>query len=94
MTVRVQRVDEGYRLGGDWEGLDSANAFLTHLAGRGFSAATVRAYAFDVANLARFLTERDVTLSEVQAPLVFDWIDWQGYAAPVGPSRAQLQPRR
>ncbi|ETZ96805.1 phage integrase, N-terminal SAM-like domain protein [Mycobacterium kansasii 824] len=78
MTVRVQRVDEGYRLGGDWEGLDSANAFLTHLAGRGFSAATVRAYAFDVANLARFLTERDVTLSEVQAPLVFDWIDWQG----------------
>ncbi|OOK74457.1 phage integrase family domain protein [Mycobacterium kansasii] len=34
MTVRVQRVDEGYRLGGDWEGLDSANAFLTHLAGR------------------------------------------------------------
>ncbi|ARG59886.1 integrase [Mycobacterium kansasii] len=76
--MRVQRVDEGYRLGGDWEGLDSANAFLTHLAGRGFSAATVRAYAFDVANLARFLTERDVTLSEVQAPLVFDWIDWQG----------------
>ncbi len=58
--------------------MDSANAFLTHLAGRGFSAATVRAYAFDVANLARFLTERDVTLSEVQAPLVFDWIDWQG----------------
>jgi integrase/recombinase XerC len=78
MTVRVQRVDDAYRLGGDWEGLDSANAFLRHLAGRGFSAATVRAYAFDVANLARFLAERDLTLSEVEAPLVFDWIDWQG----------------
>jgi site-specific recombinase XerD len=78
MTVRVQRVDDVYRLGGDWEGLDSANAFLTHLTGRGFSAATVRAYAFDVANLARFLAERDLTLSEVEAPLVFDWIDWQG----------------
>lgn len=78
MAVRVQRVDDGYRLGGDWEGLDSANAFLTHLAGRRFSVATVRAYAFDVANLARFLAERDLTLSEVEAPLVFDWIDWQG----------------
>jgi len=31
-----------------------------------------------VANLARFLTERDLTLSAVEAPLVFDWIDWQG----------------
>ena len=55
MTVRVREVDGGYRIDGDWEGLDAANAFLAHLSGRGFSAATVRAYAFDVLNLARFL---------------------------------------
>ena len=75
-----------YRLDGDWDGLDAANEFLTHLAGRGFSAATVRAYAFDVANLARFLTERGLPLSEVEPPLVFDWIDWQGVRR-VGRSR-------
>lgn len=40
--------------------------------------ATVRAYAFDVANLARFLTEQQVSLAAVEAALVFDWIDWQG----------------
>ena len=49
MTVRVRQVDGGYRIDGDWDGLDAANAFLAHLGGRGFSPATVRAYAFDVA---------------------------------------------
>jgi integrase/recombinase XerC len=78
MTMRVRLVDGAYRLDGDWDGLDAANEFLTHSAGRGFSAATVRAYAFDVANLVRFLTERGLTLSEVEPALVFDWIDWQG----------------
>ena len=38
----------------------------------------MRAYAFDVVNLARFLGERDVALAAVDAPVVFDWIDWQG----------------
>jgi len=78
MTVRVRAIDGGYRIDGDWEGRDAANAFLMHLAGRGFSPATVRAYAFDVAKLARFLSERNLTLEVVDAPLVFDWIDWQG----------------
>lgn len=78
MRVRVRKVGEGCRIDGDWDGRDAANAFLTHLAGRGLSAATVRAYAFDVANLARFLDEHDLTLDGLEAPLVFDWIDWQG----------------
>lgn len=78
MAIRVREVDGGYRIEGDWEGRDWANAFLTHLDGRGFSLATVRAYAFDVANLARFLVEEDLALSAVEAALVFDWIDWQG----------------
>ncbi|WP_254697463.1 site-specific integrase [Mycobacterium avium] len=70
--------DSGYVLEGDWDGQDAVNAFLNHLAGRGFSAATVRAYAFDVANLSRFLVQQAVGLAAVDAPLVFDWIDWQG----------------
>lgn len=76
--MRVRRSDSGYVLEGDWDGQDAANAFLNHLAGRGFSAATVRAYAFDVANLGRFLVQRAVGLAAVDAPLVFDWIDEQG----------------
>ena len=78
MRMRVHQVGGGYRIEGDWDGLEPANAFLSHLGGRGFSPATVRAYAFDVVNLARFLAERDLTLAVVDAPLVFDWIDWQG----------------
>lgn len=76
--MRVLKSDSGYVVEGDWDGQDAANAFLNHLAGRGFSSATVRAYAFDVANLGRFLVERAVGLAAVDAPLVFDWIDWQG----------------
>ena len=78
MPVRVREVEGGYRIDGDWDGRDFSNAFLAHLGGRGFSTATVRAYAFDVVNLARFLGERDLTLAAVDAPVVFDWIDWQG----------------
>jgi integrase/recombinase XerC len=78
MVVQVHQVEGGYRVDGDWDGLQPANAFLAHLSGRGFSPATVRGYAFDVVNLARFLNERNLALAVVSAPLVFDWIDWQG----------------
>jgi integrase/recombinase XerC len=78
MAVRVQKVDGGYRIDGDWDGQDAANAFLAHLSGRGFSLATLRAYAFDVVNLARFLDHGDLTLGVVDAPLIFEWIDCQG----------------
>ena len=44
MTVRVRTSSEGYAIDGPWEGCAAANAFLVHLVGRGFSAATVRAY--------------------------------------------------
>ncbi|EUA42903.1 phage integrase, N-terminal SAM-like domain protein [Mycobacterium xenopi 3993] len=47
--------------------MDPANAFLAHLSGRGFSPATLRAYAFDVLNLGRFLRERNVALDAVDA---------------------------
>lgn len=78
MTVRVRVVEGQHRIDGQWDGLDEANAFLTHLAGRGFSPLTVRAYAFDVVNLARFLLERGIILAAVVPATVFEWIDWQG----------------
>ena len=60
MTVQVRLVDGEYRIGGDWEGAGTANAFLAHLVARAFSPATIRAYAFDVVNLARFLAEKGI----------------------------------
>jgi integrase/recombinase XerC len=82
MAVRVDVVEgEHHRLDGDWSGVDAANRFLTHLAARAFSRATVRAYAFDVANLARFLQEQRVDLAAVETVDVFGWVDWQGVRA-------------
>jgi len=52
MTVQVQLADGRYRVGGDWDGVEAVNAFLRHLRARAFSPATIRAYAFDLVNLA------------------------------------------
>jgi hypothetical protein len=41
----VARRDGSHRLGGSWADVELANAFLAHLEVRGFSPATVRAYA-------------------------------------------------
>jgi site-specific recombinase XerD len=76
--VQVQLVDGEYRIDGDWDGIGSANAFLGHLRARAFSPATVRAYAFDVVNLARFLTGQGLGLAAVTPADVFAWVDWQG----------------
>src|ERR1700733_15205814 len=78
MTVQVQLADGEYRVGGDWEEAGKANAFLGHLAARAFSPATIRAYAFDVVNLARFLTGEGIGLAGVTPVDVFAWVDWQG----------------
>ena len=78
MTVQVQLVDGQYRIEGDWDGGEPANAFLGHLRARAFSPATVRAYAFDVVNLARFLIGQGLGLAAVTPVDVFTWVDWQG----------------
>ena len=78
MTVQVQLVNGEYRIGGDWGEAGKANAFLAHLASRAFSRATIRAYAFDVVNLARFLTGEGIGLASVTPVDVFAWVDWQG----------------
>jgi integrase/recombinase XerC len=78
MVVSVRFVGGEHRLEGDWAGLELANGFLDHLRARAFSPATVRAYAFDVANFARFLTAQCLDLDAVAPMDVFGWVDWQG----------------
>ena len=56
--VRVVKFGPGHRLVGAGPVVEAGNRFLEHLIMRRFSPATVRAYAFDVANFAEFLTDR------------------------------------
>jgi len=51
---------------------------LAHLGTRNFSAATRRAYAYDLLNFLRFLVEQGVRLAAVRATDLFDYLDWQG----------------
>lgn len=78
MTVSVRVQPDGPVLAGDWPGVSDGNAFLEHLRARAFAAATVRAYAFDLVNLGRFLLERDLAVDEVTPMDVFAWVAWQG----------------
>ena len=77
MGVRVERRDGGHRLAGTWAGTAAANAFLAHLEARAFASATIRAYAYDLVNFARFAEERRIDLADVVPSDVFDWLDWQ-----------------
>jgi len=77
MGVVVVRTGEGHRLEGDGPTVAAGNRFLAHLSTRGFAAATVRAYAYDVANFARFVEERSLSLTEVVPTDLFDYLDWQ-----------------
>ncbi|HEY2261688.1 MAG TPA: tyrosine-type recombinase/integrase [Streptosporangiaceae bacterium] len=96
MTVQIQPVGGEFRIGGDWDGVEPANAFLAHLRARAFSPATVRAYAFDVVNLARFLTGQGLPLAAVTPVEVFAWVDWQGARRDVaaGPGKVVALRRR
>lgn len=77
MELAARRSERGYRLEGDWEDLGAGNHFLDRLATRGFAPATVRAYAYDLLNFARFLSERDLRLPQVVPQDIFDWVEWQ-----------------
>ena len=79
MHLKVIRTDEGPRLSGEGaeEDVEAVNRFLTHLGGRAFSPATVRAYAFDLLNFLRFCATRELVLSGVVAVDLFDYLDWQ-----------------
>lgn len=75
--VRVVGSTHGHRLDGDGSLVEAGNRFLEHLVVRGFSPATVRAYAFDLANFAGFLAERSLGLGDVEPTDLFDYLDWQ-----------------
>lgn len=81
-AVGVERRQDCFRLRGSWAGIDAANAFLAHLESRAFAPATVRSYAFDLVNFARFLLERHLDLAGVVPTDVFDWVDWQSVRRP------------
>ncbi|HET8660796.1 MAG TPA: site-specific integrase [Micromonosporaceae bacterium] len=51
------------------------NRYLAHLAARGFSPATVRAYAFDILSFLRFCAQRSLGLAQVAPGDLFDYLD-------------------
>jgi site-specific recombinase XerD len=83
MPAVVARQDgEGWRLEGSWPDVQLANRFLAHLTTRAFSPATVRGYAYDLVNFARFCVERGVMIADAVATDFFDYLDWQGRPRP------------
>lgn len=81
--LRVDRVDDTFVVAGEHgcgraEDRAFANQFLAHLGTRNFSAATQRAYAYDVLNFLRFLDGHGATLATARPTDLFDYLDWQG----------------
>ncbi|HEX2028052.1 MAG TPA: tyrosine-type recombinase/integrase [Nitriliruptorales bacterium] len=62
----------------------AVNGFLEHLETRCYSPATVRAYAFDVANFVTFLDDRGLVLGEVVPTDLFAYLEWQQRRRPGG----------
>lgn len=77
MGLRVVRSAGGHFLEGDAALCEVANRYLGHLLARAFSAATGRAYAFDLLNFGRFLEERGLSIAAVAPSDLFDYLDWQ-----------------
>ena len=77
MSARVVRCEGSHRLSGDSNEDVLVNLFLDHLVTRGFSPATVRAYAFDLANFLVFLAARWLGVERVRAVDLFSYLDWQ-----------------
>lgn len=82
MAVAVKLVDGEHQLVGDWAGVEFGNAFLGHLRARAFAVATLRAYAFDLVNLGRFLEQRSLELDAVEPVDLFGWVESQGVRRP------------
>ncbi len=77
MGVGVVATSEGHRVAGGGATVEASNAFLAHLGVRNYSTATVRAYAYDLANFAAFLVDRGLALGGVVPSDLFDYLDWQ-----------------
>ena len=73
----VISASDGHRVSGNGEDAAMVNQFLAHLASRAFSPATVRAYAYDLLNFARFPAGRRARLADAVSADLFDYLDWQ-----------------
>jgi site-specific recombinase XerD len=94
MDLQVRRGDDGHRLYGDGGDVGLVNRYLAHLAARGFSRATVRAYAFDILNFLRFCTQRGLSLAAVAPGDLFDYLDWQKLAPAAPQTVVRIDRRR
>ncbi len=92
--VRVVGSSKGHRLSADGPVVDAGNGFLEHLVVRGFSPATVRTYAFDLANFAMFPDKRGIVLAEVVPTDLFGYLDWQSRQPRAGGGRSCRSIRR
>lgn len=82
MDLNVVAGEGGHQLAGGSDGLGVANAFLAPLSVRNFSAATRRAYAYDLLKFLRFLAVRGLALAEVGPTNLFDCLEWQSESRP------------
>ena len=66
-SLRVQGSGERWRIEGRWRAADRqlCNDYLSYLADRRYSPASVRAYAFDLLHFARWLAGQDAGLDAV-----------------------------
>jgi integrase/recombinase XerC len=86
MDLHVSADLGGQRLVGDGADVELINRFLEHLSARNFSAATRRAYAYDLLNFARFCAAGQLSVATLVPTDVFDYLAWQ--AKPAGRSPA------
>ena len=73
--LRAELRDGRWRLAGTADG-DLINGYLGYLADRGFSAHTVRAYAFDLLALARWLAAEGIAVGEVTTDVMLRFLAW------------------
>ena len=92
--ARVVRLKGGHRLDGDGPVVAAGNRFLDQLVVRAFSPATVRAYAFDLANFDRFLADSSLGLPDVEPTDVFSYLEWQTGSRGVAGNVVTLRPKR
>lgn len=81
MDLGVEASEGGYALVGGHSDVALVNRFLQYLVVRNFAASTVRAYAYDLLNLLRFLDERGLIVADVVSSDVFDYLEWQARPA-------------
>ena len=82
MGLRVEAAAGGHRLVGSGGDVELVNRFLAHLSVRNLSAATRRAYAFDLLSFLRFCEETGLTLAGVGPTDVFDYLGWPIFMKP------------